>query len=220
MFFKLLSLLFFITTLLLLFFPLPEPCRCIQKKTEKTPCEVADQERTFTLPHHSSIQEKRVLSDNDQKSDHVLNTIVTTYFPPSPSTPKNIHSYTHQLLDIFLGKEIPIYEENGHNPHSLSFSLQRPIEKKWISEKSFDHNVSKIYAVFSTFTLNDSVLLAKWHYEKEQVFAFGFESIEQNRENTSIWIKKKRWDKGEYTLELYSPSLEYQKVYEGSFVIY
>ena len=131
----------------------------------------------------------------------------------------NIRDFSRQLIKIAIGEEVETVDEPNHNPTDLKFRSNID-DNSSVYESTFDSNSSKIYGQFDTTNFHDGKVLVKWKRDNGELLYMDFYNVNKNNENNFIWMNRENgWKKGNYEVEIYSPSNQLKKMYSSSYQV-
>lgn len=158
--------------------------------------------------------------DNMQTSD-IINTLKNymsfdeSLIPPG----MNIRNFSKKLLDIAMNKEDELINDPNHVVSDVKFSSNLDSNDSTYNS-NFDQNTSKIFAKFDTTNFVDGKLLVKWKKDNGELVNMNFYNVKKNSKDNFIWMQKKDgWSKGNYQIDIYSPSNRLKKIYSSSYLV-
>lgn len=131
----------------------------------------------------------------------------------------NIRDFSRQLIKIAIDEEVELVNEPNHNHTDLKFTSNID-DNSSMYDSTFDANNSKIYAKFDTTNFHDGKVLVKWKKDNGELLFMDFYNVNKNDENNHVWMNMKDgWKKGNYQVDIYSPSNQLKKMYSSSYQV-
>jgi len=121
--------------------------------------------------------------------------------------PTNMNSkeIINKLIDIALTDTFNNYNPNL-NVKQIKFSNKKN---------------KKIYAIFDTSNISDDIVLIKWvNKDTGELILYDFYKINPNSNKNYIWLKNdKGFKTGDYQVEIFSPTDNFNPIFYGEYFI-
>ncbi len=179
--------------------------------------------KSLSSKDNSSQKESSIFSKIDEIPPSELEMLLKNslnFNPKDIPSKMSINSFAKELLDLSMrGIVKPDEYKPPKSDKKIAFNTKNDTNG---SSNAFERNATtKLYANFDTNGFDDDRVVAKW-YRKDtrELVLFDFYPVIQNSDKNNVWINKNNgWDKGQYTVEIYSPTSGLEKITEGEFEV-
>lgn len=166
----------------------------------------------------------KVLEKIENLDDYEIANLSKSFFRvnindlPTHMSPKQI---VNKLIDIALDDTYGNYNPSLNIKHIIfANSDNTTVDDSTYDNTDINKN-KKVYAIFDTSNISDKTVLVKWvNKDTGELVLYDFYKINPNSNRNYIWIKNNKGLKtGDYQVEIFSPSKDFNPIFYGQFYV-